>query len=93
VKIALKSVQNGKSPGKSGITYEFWKLWIPKKKKKKKEGETEEETENRSRGEENKTETKTDICKILAMVFHDIKRHGVVDGTFNMGIMYLLVTT
>ena len=60
VKSALKGAQNRKGPRKSGITYEFWKLWLPKKKKKKKGGEKEKEgeRENQNQREENKMEIK-----------------------------------
>ena len=28
----IRSTKNGKCPGHSGITYEFWKMWLPKRK-------------------------------------------------------------
>ena len=69
VKVALKGAQNRKCPGKSGITYEFWKLWLPKKKKKGEGKEKEGEKENQNQGGENKMEIKIDICRMLAIVF------------------------
>lgn len=77
VQAVLKSTKNRKCPSPSGITYEFWKRWITRKKKDTKE-------------EEEKEKDEIDMVGILTKVYNDIEKHGITDKTSNKGIMYPL---
>ena len=83
VRDALNGSENGKSPGITGIQYEFWKFFEQLRKKSLK----------------NKNEPTTDyetalkelnIVNVMAHVYDNMKNNGIKSSTFTEGVMCLI---
>ena len=65
-----------------GITYEFWKMWLPKRKGNKKQKKKKEKEENK------KEERTITISKLLKTVYMDIEQFGMEDDSFNVRFLH-----